>query len=74
MPTEVPEYSYYLINLSVFLIDSGWYVLVATLLSTSKAQRLFGKFKKHVCRVAIGFMGIMGIKLLTSQKKHVDLC
>jgi len=68
MPTEVPEFSYYLISLSVFLIDSGWYVLVATLLSTSKAQRIYGKFKKHVCRVASGFMGVMGIKLITSQQ------
>jgi threonine/homoserine/homoserine lactone efflux protein len=68
MPAEAPEYSYYLIALSVFFIDSGWYVLLATLLSTSKAQRIYGKFKKHVCRIAAGFMGLMGIKLLTSQQ------
>ena len=66
LPKEVPEYSYYLISASAFLIDSIWYILVATLLSTSKAQNTYVKFKKYICRVASGFMGVMGVKLLSS--------
>ena len=68
LPKEVPEYSYYIISISTFLIDSLWYILVATLLSTSKAQRTYLKFKKYICRLASGFMGVMGVKLLSSQQ------
>ncbi|NRD75270.1 LysE family translocator [Shewanella sp. VB17] len=66
MPKDVPEYSYYLISISVFMIDSIWYILVATLLSTSKAQNTYIKFKKYICRASSGLMGVMGIKLITS--------
>jgi threonine/homoserine/homoserine lactone efflux protein len=68
LPKDVPEYSYYIITASTFIIDSAWYVLVATLLSTSKAQKTYIKFKKYICRVAGAFMGILGVKLISSQQ------
>ena len=66
LPKEVPEYSYLLISVSTFVIDSAWYMLVAVVLSTSKAQSTYAKFKKYICRLASGVMGIMGVKLLAS--------
>lgn len=68
LPKDVPEYSYYIIAASTFIIDSVWYVLVATLLSTSKAQKAYIKFKKYICRVAGTFMGGLGVKLIFSQQ------
>ncbi|MFQ3323956.1 MAG: threonine/homoserine/homoserine lactone efflux protein [Pseudomonadales bacterium] len=68
LPKEVPAYSYYIICLLAFIIDCGWYTLVATLLSTSKAQKNYVKFKKIIGRVASGFIGIIGIKLIFSQQ------
>lgn len=68
LPKEVPEYSYYIITASTFIIDSAWYMLVATLLSTTKAQRTYSKFKKYICRAAGVFMGVLGVKLITSQQ------
>ena len=68
LPQEVPEYSYYIIAASTFIIDSAWYVLVATLLSTAKAQQTYNKFKKYICRAAGVFMGVLGAKLITSQQ------
>lgn len=68
LPKEIPEFSYYFIIASAFIIDTTWYALVATLLSTSKAQITYSKFKKYICRVASGFMGLMGLKLLSSQQ------
>jgi threonine/homoserine/homoserine lactone efflux protein len=68
LPKYVPEYSYYLITASTFLIDTLWYVLVATLLSTPKAQKVYVKFKKYISRVASAFMGVLGVKLISSQQ------
>jgi threonine/homoserine/homoserine lactone efflux protein len=68
LPKEVPAYSYYIICLLAFIIDCGWYTLVATLLSTSKAQKTYTKFQKTIGRVASGFMGAIGIKLIFSQQ------
>ncbi|WP_340679079.1 LysE family transporter [Paraglaciecola sp.] len=68
LPKYIPEYSYYLIIVSTFLIDTIWYVLVATLLSTSKAQKSYVKFKKYICRTAGTFMGVLGIKLIFIQQ------
>jgi threonine/homoserine/homoserine lactone efflux protein len=68
LPKEIPEFSYYFISTTAFIIDAGWYILVATVLSTAKAQSVYSKFKKYICRVASGFMGLMGIKLLFSQQ------
>jgi threonine/homoserine/homoserine lactone efflux protein len=68
LPKNVPEYAYILITALAFLIDTLWYVLVATLLSTSKAQKAYVKFKKHICRVAGAFMGLLGVKLISSQQ------
>jgi threonine/homoserine/homoserine lactone efflux protein len=67
LPKDVPDYTSYLVSASAFLIDTAWYSLVAILLSTEKAQYTYMKFKKYICRAAGGFMGIMGVKLLTNQ-------
>ena len=66
LPKDVPEYSYYIIIASTFLIDTLWYILVATLLSTTKAQNAYIKFKKYICRVAGTLMGVLGVKLILS--------
>jgi len=68
LPKDVPEYSYYIISIATFFIDSAWYMLVATLLSTSKAQKAYIKFKKYICRTAGAFMGVLGVKLISSQQ------
>ncbi len=67
LPKEIPDYSYILLSCSAFLIDTGWYILVATLLSTQKTQNRYKKYKTKICRVASGMMGIMGVKLILSQ-------
>jgi len=67
LPASIPDFTYIYISASAFIIDFVWYVLVAILLSTSKAQQLYANSKKIICGVASGFMGIMGIKLLTTQ-------
>jgi threonine efflux protein len=67
LPAQVPQYSYYLLCSLAFVIDAGWYALVAVVLSTSNAQLAYAKYKKHINRVAGGLIGLMGLKLASSQ-------
>lgn len=67
LPSQVPAFSYYLICTLAFVIDSGWYLLVALLLSTDKAQQFYAGAKKYICRIASGFMGLMGVRLMFSS-------
>ncbi len=67
LPKAAPEYSYYLISLLAFLIDSGWYILVVALFSTQRMQEAYARSKRTICRGAGVFMGMIGIKLLTAE-------
>jgi len=63
LPAEVPPYSFWIIAIVAFVIDAGWYCIVAVALSTAKAQRFYNRFKQHINRIAGGLMAIMGTKL-----------
>lgn len=67
LPAEPPNYSYIFICLLAFTIDTAWFTLVSVVLSTQKAQGTYSKYKLHISRVAGGFMGFMGVKLVSSQ-------
>jgi len=66
LPADVPEYSYILLCISSFLVDTGWYILVALILSTKKAQGAYSRHKKKIITLFSGFMGLMGLKLATN--------
>jgi len=68
LPKDVPAFSYYLISATAFIIDSVWYIFIATVLSTVKAQQTYSMFRQYICKIASGFMGFMGVKLLSSQQ------
>ena len=67
LPAEVPSYSYGIFCLLAFTIDTGWYSLVAIVLSTKKAQAAYAKYNLYICRAAGSFMGLMGLKLISNQ-------
>lgn len=67
LPKELPIYSHAIIVSLSFLIDTLWYVIVSTLLSTDKAQSLYARFKGAICKTASSFMAVMGIKLIASR-------
>lgn len=67
LPAEVPSYSYIIFCLLAFTIDTTWYSMVAVLLSTKKAQQAYMKYNKYICRVAGGFIGLMGLKLISNR-------
>lgn len=64
MPANVPAVSYLLLAVMAFVIDAGWYSIVSIMLSTSKAQKVYLRFKKSITRVASGLMAVLGVKLI----------
>ncbi len=66
LPATVPEYSYLMLCSLAFIIDTGWYGVVAYLLSTNKAQRIYTKHGTHIRIVSSALMGLMGTKLLVA--------
>jgi threonine/homoserine/homoserine lactone efflux protein len=66
LPEHLPDYSYIFLVLVAFAIDAGWYCFISAVLSTKKSQKSYAKYKKSIDRAASGFMGIMGLKLLTN--------
>jgi threonine/homoserine/homoserine lactone efflux protein len=53
----------------VFLIEAGWYALVALLLSSEKPQKAYLSYKTSVDRVAGLAMFALGLKLASSVTK-----
>jgi threonine/homoserine/homoserine lactone efflux protein len=52
--------------LATFLIEAGWYAIVATALSTPKSRHAYLRYKQWVDRSAGAVMAALGIKLATS--------
>ena len=67
LPEKTPDYSIPLLSIMAFIIDAGWYMIVAIALSTSKAQSVYTRFKKTINRFASGLMGLLGLKLVFNQ-------
>lgn len=63
LPSEVPPYSFWIIAILTFIIDSGWYCIVSVVLSTTKAQQFYNRFKQRINKIASGMMAFMGTKL-----------
>jgi threonine/homoserine/homoserine lactone efflux protein len=67
LPAEIPEYSYLILAVMSFVIDAGWYSIVSIALTTSRAQKVYIRFKKSISRLASGLMAAMGVKLIFNQ-------
>ena len=52
----------------VFLIETGWYALVATALSAHRPRILYVRYKGAIDRVAGGVMIALGLKLVTTAR------
>jgi threonine/homoserine/homoserine lactone efflux protein len=66
LPATIPAYMYIVLPPLVFLIEAGWYLVVALLLSSASPQRAYLRMKSPIDRVAGALMGILGLKLIDS--------
>lgn len=67
LPSEVPAYSYVILAVMAFVIDAGWYCIVSLALTTSRAQKVYIRFRKAISRLASGLLAVMGVKLIFNQ-------
>ncbi len=63
LPASVPEFSYLLLGVLAFIIDAGWYSIVAFLLSSPASRKTYAGFKTFIDRLAAGILGALGLKL-----------
>ena len=64
LPENSPPYTFLWLFLMAWLIDTGWYSLLAIGLSTLRVQAGYARFQKPICRLAAVVMGLLSLKLL----------
>ena len=52
----------------VFLVEAGWYSVVAFTLSAEPSRAAYLVSKVHVDRIAGGVMGLLGLKLIAGAR------
>ena len=64
LPENIPSLTYILLGLIAFVIDAGWYLIVAIILSTNKAQNIYIKFATYINKFASLIMISLAFKLV----------
>ena len=66
LPTDLPKNTIYFIPPVVFLVEAGWYILVALALSTEKPRAMYLRSKTIFDRVTSCVLSGLGLKLAVS--------
>ncbi len=64
LPINIPHSIYYILPPLVFLVETGWYLVVTLLLSSTAPRAVYLKTKSVLDRVAGGIMAALGVKLI----------
>ncbi len=68
LPKEIPSQYYYLLPSLCFVIDAGWYSIVAFVLSAERPRNVYLRFRKVLDRSACVVMSLLGLKLIFSSR------
>ncbi len=66
LPANIPQLIFFILPPLVFLVETGWYLVVTLVLSSAKPKAAYLKSKSLFDRIASGAMALLGIKLVTS--------
>jgi len=66
LPQHLPLSVTLVLPLLVFLVETGWYSVVAIALSTESSRASYLRSKIHIDRAAGGIMGLLGVKLIAA--------
>ena len=66
LPAALPPLLMIALPICVFLIETGWYAIVAMVLSSSAPRAVYLRAKPGIDRAAGGLIGLLGIKLAAS--------
>ena len=67
LPQTVSKMLTIILPVCVLLIETGWYCIVALVLSATGPRSVYLRTKVWIDRVAGGVMGMLGVKLITSS-------
>jgi threonine/homoserine/homoserine lactone efflux protein len=65
LPTEFPPSFYLFLPLIAFILDGGWYLCVAYVLSAEQPRQRFLSHKTMIDRAAGTVLGLLGLKLMS---------
>ena len=68
LPHNLPSAVNVAVPFLVFLVEAGWYSVVALALSAESSRAVYVRSKAHVDRVAGGVIGLLGLKLVTAAR------
>ena len=68
LPREVPLAATLILPLVIFVIEAGWYSVVALALSAPSPRAAYLRWKAWVDRAAGGAMGLLGVKLIAAAR------
>jgi len=68
LPHNLPPSATLTLPFLVFLVEAGWYCIVALALSSESSRAAYLQSKIHIDRVAGGVIGLLGIKLFAEAR------
>ncbi len=68
LPQQLPPTAALLLPFLVFVVEAGWYSIVALALSFESLQTAYLRAKIHADRAASGVMALLGLKLLSTAR------
>jgi len=69
LPRDFPLFLAVITAMTIFMIETGWYALVAVVLSSAGPRTAYLRYKAWIDRSAGGVMTILGIKLVSSARQ-----
>jgi len=68
LPHHLPTAAMMVLPILVFLVEAGWYAIVALALSAESSRAAYLRSKIHIDRLAGGVIGLLGLKLVTAAR------
>lgn len=66
LPSSIPSSLFISLPIGIFLVEAGWYVVVALIFSSSGPQSVYLKAKRWIDRAAAGLLVCLGVRLIYS--------
>ena len=68
LPADTPSWIAWVILPMIFLIETGWYAVVAIVFSSEGPRRSYLGGKIWLDRLAAGILGLLGVKLISEAR------
>ncbi len=69
MPEHPAPAFYLIVPVAAFIIDAGWYTIVACALSSAAPRAVYLRYKAFIDRLAGSVMGLLGLKLISMARQ-----